>query len=321
LRCMAKQLSRADCDVVSLHHEFGIWGGEHGEHLNAFLDELEKPVVSTLHTTFAAPRDWRVRVSLLRRLIDRSASVVVLTEASKESLCGMLKVATEKISVIPHGIPDIPFTGVTPNQTDSFDASVRLLSLGFFRPDKGLEAILVGVWMLKERGLRVMYTIAGQVQEQFPEQAEYSAHVERLVSSLNLNEQVSIRKKFLSVEEQIRVIRGCHFGIFAYQEARHSSSGAVPLMLGTGRPVICTPFEYAIAKQRETEGVIVAANFGARGIADAIYRATKHYEPRSGAYEYLTRSTHIVSRSWIWSTVARGYLQRFQEAMEHISGQ
>ena len=37
-------------DVVSLQHEFGIFGGEAGDHILALLSRLTMPVVTTLHT-------------------------------------------------------------------------------------------------------------------------------------------------------------------------------------------------------------------------------------------------------------------------------
>jgi hypothetical protein len=42
-------------DVVSLQHEFGIFGGPAGSHALALLRELRMPVVTTLHTSCASP--------------------------------------------------------------------------------------------------------------------------------------------------------------------------------------------------------------------------------------------------------------------------
>src|SRR2546430_1387451 len=40
LVALARLISSSDCDVVSLQHEFGIWGGREGENIHAFLDML-----------------------------------------------------------------------------------------------------------------------------------------------------------------------------------------------------------------------------------------------------------------------------------------
>ncbi len=50
-------------DVVSLQHEFGIFGGEGGGYILALLERLTVPVVTTLHTVLAEPSRLQRRVS------------------------------------------------------------------------------------------------------------------------------------------------------------------------------------------------------------------------------------------------------------------
>ena len=47
---MADFLNQSPVDVVNIQHEFGIFGGESGEYICAFLDKLKRPVATTLHT-------------------------------------------------------------------------------------------------------------------------------------------------------------------------------------------------------------------------------------------------------------------------------
>ena len=42
-------------DVVSLQHEFGIFGGDAGAHVLALIDRLDMPVVTTCHTVLSRP--------------------------------------------------------------------------------------------------------------------------------------------------------------------------------------------------------------------------------------------------------------------------
>ena len=50
-------------DVVSLQHEFGIFGGPAGSHALALLRELRMPMVTTLHTLLREPNADQRRVS------------------------------------------------------------------------------------------------------------------------------------------------------------------------------------------------------------------------------------------------------------------
>jgi len=57
-RRAADFLNISNVDVVSLQHEFGIFGGPSGSHVLALLRELRMPVVTTLHTSSPSSR-WK----------------------------------------------------------------------------------------------------------------------------------------------------------------------------------------------------------------------------------------------------------------------
>lgn len=60
-------LNAGQYGVVSLQHEFGIFGGEAGGHIMALLSRLTMPIVTTLHTVLSQPT--AVQRSVLDRVI------------------------------------------------------------------------------------------------------------------------------------------------------------------------------------------------------------------------------------------------------------
>ena len=56
-RRAADFLNINNVEVVSVQHEFGIYGGPAGSHLLALLREVRMPVVTTLHTVLREPND------------------------------------------------------------------------------------------------------------------------------------------------------------------------------------------------------------------------------------------------------------------------
>ena len=74
----AEFLNNAGFDVVSLQHEYGIFGGEAGGNIVELLSRLEMPIVTTLHTVLAEPTP--VQRDVMRRIIDISAKIVVMSE-------------------------------------------------------------------------------------------------------------------------------------------------------------------------------------------------------------------------------------------------
>src|SRR5271154_7607123 len=137
----AEFLNNARYDVVSLQHEYGIFGGEAGCNVIELLSRLEMPVVTTLHTVLANPTarqrdvmDW---------IVSASAKIVVMSEKGHEFLRSIHDVPARKIEVIPHGIPDFPFLE-THHAKAKFDLAGKLaiLTFGLLSPNKGIETML-----------------------------------------------------------------------------------------------------------------------------------------------------------------------------------
>ena len=58
--------------MLSVQHEYGIFGGKAGAHLLALLRELRMPIVTTLHTILSEPNpSQRAVLEELARLSER----------------------------------------------------------------------------------------------------------------------------------------------------------------------------------------------------------------------------------------------------------
>src|SRR3954463_10251838 len=71
-RRAAEFLNINNVEVVSVQHEFGIYGGPAGSHLLEFLRAVRMPVVTTLHTVLSEPNeDQRMVMEQLDLLSNR----------------------------------------------------------------------------------------------------------------------------------------------------------------------------------------------------------------------------------------------------------
>ena len=83
-RRAADFLNINNVEIVSVQHEFGIYGGPAGSHLLAFLHDVQMPVVTTLHTVLSEPNgDQRAVMSQLDEL---SSRFVVMAARGRELL-------------------------------------------------------------------------------------------------------------------------------------------------------------------------------------------------------------------------------------------
>src|SRR5258706_10492960 len=93
-------------DVLSVQHEYGIFGGKAGSHVLTMLRELRMPIVTTLHTILETPNDRQRHV--MNELTELSARLVVMSEQGVALLHKTHRVPLDKIDLIPHGIPSLP---------------------------------------------------------------------------------------------------------------------------------------------------------------------------------------------------------------------
>ena len=87
-------------DVLSVQHEYGIFGGKAGAHVLALLRELRMPIVTTLHTVLSAPNPaQRAVIDELARLSER----LVVMSASRRGLARRASTAypRDQIDLIP----------------------------------------------------------------------------------------------------------------------------------------------------------------------------------------------------------------------------
>src|SRR5271156_2699617 len=156
----AEFLNGEGFDVVSLQHEYGIFGGEAGGNIIELLSRLEMPVVTTLHTVLAKPTAKQHDV--MDRIVSASAKIVVMAEKGHEFLRSIHDVPARKIEVIPHGIPDFPFLE-THHAKAKFDLAgkMTILTFGLLSPNKGIETMLDAMPEIVKSCPNALYVILG----------------------------------------------------------------------------------------------------------------------------------------------------------------
>jgi glycosyltransferase involved in cell wall biosynthesis len=300
---LARMIRDADVDVVDLQHEFGIWGGDEGEHILAFLEACDRPIVSTLHTTFS-PGFNEKQTNILKALLQASARAVVLTEKAEENTRLLDPQSSSKLRVIRHGVPATKFI-------DPPDRGASFISPGFFRPDKGLELVLAALSMLADEGLRFRHTIIGGLQADNGDQRRYKAHIEVLTRKLGISDKVTIVAEDLERDELIKHIANTDCAVLGYTNVIQASSGIIPLVLSTGRWVLCPPIEYMRATKEMVTGLIATEGTGSLELFDKL----KVFIMDIDHYRRKARRIYEDTRPWIWQEIAKKYRGVFNEAL------
>ena len=137
-RAAAAQINESGIHAVWIQHEFGIFGGESGEMICDFAEQIAAPLLFTFHTVLAEPSDVQRRIML--NLIARATRIMVMSKHSREILSRVYGGPSTVIDVIENGAPDRPFGRQAPfKQRFGLEGRMVLMTFGLLGPGKGLD--------------------------------------------------------------------------------------------------------------------------------------------------------------------------------------
>jgi glycosyltransferase involved in cell wall biosynthesis len=294
-------------DVLSVQHEYGIFGGKAGGHLLTLLRQLRMPVVTTLHTILATPNLHQRRV--MDEVITHSDRLVVMTAAGAELLRDVHGVDEEKIDVIPHGIPNVPFAGSKGRL--GVEGRPLILTFGLLSPDKGIESVIDALPTILSHHPDAVYIVLGATHPHIIEhQGEtYRLMLEDRAKRLGVDGNVIFHNRFVSQSELSEFLAAADIYITPYLNPEQITSGTLAYALGAGKAVISTPYAYARELLAEERGILVPWK-DPSAIASEIVGLLDDSEKRMT----MRRRAAAHGRAMLWPAVARSYLDTFERA-------
>lgn len=309
-RRAADFLNFNNADVLSVQHEFGIYGGPAGSHLLALLRELRMPVVTTLHTILSDPNAAQRKV--MDELLERSDRLVVMARKGAQILRETYGVPDAKIDIIPHGIPDLAFidSGYYKTQFGVEGRNV-LLTFGLLGPGKGIEHVIEALPQIVRRHPNVVYLVLGATHPQLlaREGERYRLSLERLAEDRRVRGHVIFYNRFFSAEDLTQFIGATDIYLTPYLNEAQITSGTLAYVFGAGKVVVSTPYWHAQELLADGRGVLVPFR-NPRAIAEAVCGLLDD-TPRM---EKIRQDAHAMGREMIWHEVAQRYLASFQHA-------
>ncbi len=297
-------------DVVSLQHEFGIFGGKAGSHLLVLLRELRMPVVTTLHTVLRAPNSAQRMV--MEALAEMSERLVVMSAHGAETLQSCYGVPQDRIDVIPHGIPSLPATEDSKRRT-GVDGHAVLLTFGLLSPDKGIEHVIDALPSIVATHPEALYVVLGATHPHVKARngEAYRLMLESRARQLGVDQHVIFHDRFVSQDELTEFLAAADIYLTPYLNPEQSTSGTLAYALGSGRAVISTPYLYARELLAEDRGVLVPWRDPA-AIGSAVIRLLDDdglrldMQSRAAAYGQTMR----------WPAVGAQYIDTFSRARD-----
>ncbi|MEP0767226.1 MAG: glycosyltransferase [Fimbriimonadia bacterium] len=303
----AEFLNYSRVDIISIQHEYGIFGGEWGEYLVTLLRDVRVPVVTTMHTVLEDRRPVQSRV--FDAIADRSDKIVVMTNRAVDMLSAQ-GVPMDKMVYIPHGIPDLPV--VDPSYyKDQFELEGRtvLLTFGLIGPGKGIETAIRAVRKVADQHPEVVYMVLGATHPEVVRQSgeAYRLSLERLVSDLGLEDNVVFYNRYVEFEELCEALCAADIYLTPYPNRNQITSGTLAYALGAGKAIVSTPFWHAEELLADGRGLLTEFNDEndmAEKINWLLSNPVEMHAMRKRAYQH--------GRAMVWREVGKSYVQEFE---------
>ena len=314
-RRAAEFLNINNVEVVSVQHEFGIYGGPAGSHLLEFLRDVRMPAVTTLHTVLSEPNaDQRAVMEQLDLLSNR---FVVMAERGRNMLETIYGVAPEKIDLIPHGVIDMPF--IDSNffkDVFGVEGKTVLLTFGLLSPNKGIEYVIDALPAILAQHPNIVYLVLGATHPHLisREGEAYRRKLELLAEERGVKDKVIFHNRYVSLEELKEFIGAADIYITPYLNEAQVTSGTLAYTYGSGKAIISTPYWHAQELLAGERGVLVPFRD-----APAIAEGVNHYLSNPTLMTAMRKRAWKAGREMIWPVVARRYMESFERARASLS--
>ena len=305
----ADYLNFSNIDIVSVQHEFGLFGGDAGSYLGLLLNKLNAPVITTLHTVLDEPNQDYYKSTV--DVCGASYRVITMNRRGVVMLQDIYGIDAKKIRLIPHGIPDLPFVD---NNYYKFKFGMEgrrtILTFGLLSKNKGIEVMLRAMPEIIKAEPSALYVVLGMTHPEVLKHdgESYRFGLQRMVTELGLQNHVIFHNRFVKDEELHNFLCAADIYVTPYLNREQLTSGTLSFAVGTGKAVVSTPYWAAEELLDQGQGVLVPFNDSSK-MAQAVIEIFKNdsifYSLRKKAYEY--------GRSRTWPRIGKEYWQLFCE--------
>jgi glycosyltransferase involved in cell wall biosynthesis len=327
-----RQALRDRPDVVHLHHEVGLFGGPINASIFPFVPFLlwlfgcrvvttihavVKPALIDLHflETFAWPPRkfllWPVKIYfflLYWSIVLFSRKVIVHAKLLKEELVGDYRCPSEKITVVPHGVPEeVEHPPLLTGETGwgkKLEGQPFLLYFGYLHRRKGLETLLESWVEVIKAQAGVKLVLAGGTL-----QPDYGQSLAKRVTALGLAEHV-VLTGFVTQKQLRYLLDRC---LFVVLPATYSIAASGPLaqVIAHEKPVIVTRVGVFGEEIREGENGLLARLNDSQDWARQILKLWRDRE----LLEKLQEGMKVLHRVRGWPPVAALTVKVYEEAL------
>jgi len=305
---LAQKLNHSDIDLLVIEHEFGIYGGDHGDYILDLLDNINIPVITTLHTILKKPNDKQKLI--INALGKKSTKIVTMAKTTKKLLKTVYGISLDKIEVIHHGVPfKLVPTRLSLKKQFGYAGKQVISTFGLLSPGKGIEYAIEAISKVSSVNNNILYLILGKTHPDQKNEA-YREMLQALVIKYHLEKNVKFVNAYLTKDEIIQYLQMSDIYMTPYLSKDQAVSGTLAYAVGYGRAIVSTPYLYAKEMLSEERGLL--ADFED---ADSLARGLNIILQNPEQKTKIEKNTMKLGKTMYWPIVAKHYTDVFFKIM------
>jgi glycosyltransferase involved in cell wall biosynthesis len=236
-----------------------------------------------------------------------------MTEHARDILVEAYGVHPPKVAIIPHGVPDIPYTDpelVKPRL--GLEGRLVILNFGLLEPRKRIELVIDALARIADRVPDFCFVVLGAThprQRRLHGESYRESLLERAARG-GLSDHVLFVDRYVELGELTPWLQASDVFVTPYRDPQQMVSGTLAYAVAAGKVVISTPYPHAVELLSGGAGLLTP--FGnARELAENLYAVLTS----SSLREELRACAYDRSRSMIWPEVGRAYRELFREVV------
>ena len=298
--------------LVHIQHEFGLFGGNYGDHLLDFLNVIKKPVTFTFHTVLPNPNNELK--TFVKLLLSYSNSVFVMTKRSEEILINDYNIPQDFITTIAHGTHVVVYEAPeTAKAKFGIEDRKVLSTFGLLGEGKNIETGLRALRKIVEHTPNALYLIIGRTHPNLIIDGvdTYREKLEGIVNELNLHDNVRFINQYLETEELLSYLQATDIYLFTSKDPNQAVSGTFSYAMSCACPIVASKIPHTKEVLTEDSGILVDI-----GNEDQFAEAAITLLSDENLREEMGKNAFRKTRACSWENIAIAHINTYKKLIE-----
>lgn len=246
-----------DVALVHIQHEFGLFGGDYGDYLLKFLDQLTKPIAITFHSVVPSP-DSSLK-SLVELITSYAKIVFTMTRDSKDILIKDYGIEESMIYYIPHGTHAVTYAETHEIKKNlGFENHTLLSTFGLLGSGKSIETALKALPEIINEYPDILYLVIGKSHPKSFKKGEdyYRNYLNSMVKEKKLEDHVIFIDRYLELNELLDFLKATDIYLFTSKNPSQAVSGTFAYAMSCACPIVATSIPHTREELTPDTGII-----------------------------------------------------------------